>query len=104
MGPWHHGQMIGNGTALGAVKFGSDTALYFRQKVLAPFLAQYLKDGAPKADISPVTAFETGTNKWRRYSAWPPNTEKGKAGKTTSLHLRAGLKLSLEAPGAGETA
>src|ERR1022692_5181905 len=68
MGPWHHGQMIGNGSSLGAVKFGSDTALYFRQKILAPFLAQYLKDGAPKANIAPVTAFETGTNEWRRYS------------------------------------
>ena len=36
MGPWHHGQMIGDGSSLGALKFGSDTALYFRQKILAP--------------------------------------------------------------------
>src|SRR5215472_4421531 len=75
IGPWHHGQMIGNGSALGAIKFGSDTALHFRRKILAPFLAQYLKDGAPKADIAPVTAFETGTNEWRRYSAWPPSPQ-----------------------------
>src|SRR6476660_1889522 len=47
IGPWHHGQMIGSGSSLGAVKFGSDTALHFRQRILAPFLAQYLKDGAP---------------------------------------------------------
>jgi putative CocE/NonD family hydrolase len=104
IGPWHHGQMIGNGSSLGAIKFGSDTALHFRQKVLAPFLAQYLKDDAPKADIATVTAFETGTNEWRRYSTWPPKTEKGKAGKRAQLYLRAGLKLSLEAPKAGETA
>src|SRR6202521_3009189 len=97
IGPWHHGQMIGNGSSLGAVKFGSDTALYFRQKILAPFLAQYLKDGAPKADIAPVTAFETGTNEWRRYSAWPPKAEGGKARKMTPLYLHAGLKLSHEA-------
>src|SRR5216683_4198838 len=88
MGPWHHGQMIGNGNSLGAVKFGSDTALYFRQKILAPFLAQYLKDGAPKADVAPVTAFETGTNEWRRYPAWPPKEEGGKAGKMTQLYHR----------------
>ena len=37
----------------------------------APFLAQYLKDGAPRADVAPVTAFETGTNTWRRLNAWP---------------------------------
>jgi putative CocE/NonD family hydrolase len=104
IGPWHHGQLIGNGSSLGAVKFGSDTARYFRQKVLAPFLARYLRDDAPKADIAPVTAFETGTNEWRRYSAWPPKPEEGKAGKMTRLHLRAGLKLSPEAPKDGETA
>src|SRR5207245_682656 len=109
IGPWHHGQMIGNGSSLGAIKFGSDTALHFRQKILAPFLAQYLKDGAPKADIAPVTAFETGTNEWRRYSAWPPSgvrgqKPEGKAGKMTPLYLRAGLKLSWEAPKAGEGA
>jgi putative CocE/NonD family hydrolase len=104
IGPWHHGQMIGNGSALGSVKFGSDTALYFRKKVLAPFLAQYLKDGAPKADVAAVTAFETGVNEWRRYAAWPPKSKEGKAGKMTPLYLRAGLKLSLEAPKAGEAA
>src|SRR5258708_29005181 len=101
MGPWHHGQMIGNGSSLGAIKFGSDTALHFRQKILAPFLAQYLKDDAPKADIAPVTAFETGTNEWRRHAVWPPpltplpSGERGRgegggqAGKRTPLYLRA---------------
>jgi putative CocE/NonD family hydrolase len=104
IGPWHHGQMIGDGSVLGAVKFGSDTALYFRRKVLAPFLARYLMDSAPKAGIAPVTAFETGTNEWRRYAAWPPQTKGGKAGQLTPLYLRAGLKLSLEAPKDGEAA
>src|ERR1700719_1111557 len=96
IGPWHHGQMIGNGSSLGAIKFGSDTALYFRQKILAPFLAQYLKDGAPKADIAPVTAFETGTNAWRRYLTWPPKADGDKTVKMAPLYLRAGLKLSHE--------
>src|SRR5262249_32195597 len=80
------------------------TALYFRQKVLAPFLAQHLMDAAPKADLAPVTAFETGTNEWRRYAAWPPKPEKGPAGKATALYLRAGLKLSPEAPAADDAA
>src|SRR5215218_1924150 len=71
LGPWHHGQMIRDGSALGAIKFNSDTALTFRREVLRPFLDQYLKEGAPKADIAPVTAFETGTNAWRRLNAWP---------------------------------
>src|SRR5262249_21473228 len=54
--------------------------------------------------VAPVTAFETGTNEWRRYTAWPPVTEQGKEGKMTPLYLRAGLKLSLEAPKDGEAA
>jgi putative CocE/NonD family hydrolase len=81
MGPWHHGQEIADGSSLGAIKWGSDTALYFRQKILRPFLDHYLKDDAPKMDVAPVTAFETGTNEWRRYDSWPS------AGKGTPLYL-----------------
>ena len=55
MGPWHHGQEIDDGSTLGALKFNSDTALYFRQNILRPFLDHYLKDDAPKADVAPVT-------------------------------------------------
>jgi hypothetical protein len=97
MGPWYHGQQIGDGSTLGALKFGSDTALYFRQKILRPFLDQYLKDGAPKASVAPVSAFETGTNTWRRLDGWP-----AAGGKATPLHLAAGLKLGFDAPKAGD--
>ncbi|MEP6922662.1 MAG: CocE/NonD family hydrolase, partial [bacterium] len=38
MGPWHHGQEIGDGNSLGALKFGSDTAATFRREILRPFL------------------------------------------------------------------
>src|SRR5258706_6466805 len=48
MGPWHHGQEIEDASTLGALKFSSDTGLYFRQHILRPFLDQYLKEGAPK--------------------------------------------------------
>jgi putative CocE/NonD family hydrolase len=98
LGPWHHGQEIGRGSSLGPVQFGSDTALYFRRNILRPFLDEHLKDGAPKADVAPVTAFETGTNTWRRFSAWPPKAEGDNAVRATPLYLRAGLKLSFEAP------
>ena len=98
MGPWHHGQEIGDGSALGAINFGSDTALYFRREILRPFLDHYLKDGAPKADLAPVTAFETGTNTWRRLPSWPAGCASGCTLKTTPLYLVAGLKLSFTAP------
>jgi len=103
MGPWHHGQEIGDGSTLGAVKFNSETGLYFRQEILAPFLAQYLKDGAPKADVAPVTAFETGTNKWLRLSSWPAGCTSGCTLKPTPLYLGASLRLSLGTSKAGQT-
>src|ERR1051326_7687312 len=61
MGPWHHGQEIGDGSSLGALKFNSDTGLYFREHILRPFLDRYLKGNVATPDIAPVTAFETGT-------------------------------------------
>jgi hypothetical protein len=103
LGPWHHGQEIRDGSSLGPVKFGSDTGLYFRQEILAPFLAQYLKDGAPKADVAPVTGFETGTNKWLRLNAWPSGCPSGCTPKPTPLYLTAGLKLRLGAARADES-
>ena len=101
LGPWHHGQQIRDGSSLGAVTFGSDTAGHFRQEILRPFLDQYLKEGSPKADVPPVAAFETGTNAWRRLPSWPAGCESGCAVLAKPLYLRAGLELSFEAPSAG---
>jgi hypothetical protein len=69
VGPWFHGQEVGDGSSLGAVRFGSDTSLYFRQHILRPFLAHYLKD-APDVP-APVNAFVTGQNVWTTSKAWP---------------------------------
>ncbi len=104
LGPWHHGQEIREGSALGAVKWDSDTALWFRRNILGPFLDEHLKDGAPKSGIAPVTAFETGTNTWRRLNAWPAGCESGCAPKPTPLYLEAGQKAGFAAPNAGEAA
>ena len=98
LGPWHHGQEIGDGSTLGALKFNSDTGLYFRENILRPFLDQYLRNNVPKADVAPVTAFETGTNEWRRLPAWPAGCASGCAIHPTRLYLQAGLKLSFDAP------
>ncbi|HEY7114927.1 MAG TPA: CocE/NonD family hydrolase [Thermoanaerobaculia bacterium] len=101
-GPWYHGQEIDDGSALGAIKWDSDTAKTFRREMLAPFLAQYLKDGAPKADISPVTAFESGTNVWRRLDAWPAGCASGCAIKPSPLYLGANGKAGFAAPSGGD--
>jgi hypothetical protein len=104
LGPWYHGQEIGDGSALGAVKFGSDTALAFRRDILRPFLDRYLKDGAPQADIAPVNAFETGTNTWRRLPTWPAGCASGCTIKPTPLYLNAGVNAGPTARQAGARA
>jgi putative CocE/NonD family hydrolase len=91
MGPWHHGQEIDEGSSLGALRFESNTSRTFQRDVLLPFLNQYLSDAAPKANIAPVTAFETGTNEWRKLDAWP--LAKG----MTPLYLNAGFTAGFKA-------
>ncbi|MGB7844269.1 MAG: CocE/NonD family hydrolase [Candidatus Acidiferrum sp.] len=103
MGPWFHGQQIGEASSLGALKFGTDTALYFRQEILRPFLAEYLKDGAPKGGVARVNAYETGTNVWRRLPDWPAGCTSGCTIRPSPLYLAAGLKLSNSASKAGDT-
>jgi hypothetical protein len=100
MGPWHHGQEIRDGSALGALRFDSDTALTFRREVLRPFLDRYLKDSAPPSDVPPVMAFETGTNAWRRLSAWPAGCVSGCTTRAMPLYLQPGRKASFAPPSA----
>ncbi len=103
LGPWHHGQAIRDGSGLGELRFGSDTALTFRREILRPFLDHYLKDDAPPVDIAPVTAFETGTDRWLRLSAWPAGCASGCSVQATPLYLAAGARVSFAAPAPGAT-
>jgi putative CocE/NonD family hydrolase len=73
-GPWYHGQHFADGSRLGALKFDEDTANRFREDVLTGFLRRYLHGDAVAAP-APVTVFETGTNRWRRFDRWPPTEE-----------------------------
>ncbi|HEX5436318.1 MAG TPA: CocE/NonD family hydrolase [Gemmatimonadaceae bacterium] len=104
IGPWHHGQEIEDGSSLGAIDFNSNTSLYFQRKILAPFLAHYLKDGAPPDSVAPVNAFVTGANYWERLSSWPSGCASGCAIHPTPLYMEPGLTLGFTAPAAGATA
>jgi hypothetical protein len=98
LGPWHHGQEIEDAASLGAIRFGSDTGTWFRQNVLRPFLDHYLEDDAPALTVTPVTAFETGVNRWQSLPAWPATPA------TKPLYLEAGLKLGFTAPTSSDAA
>jgi putative CocE/NonD family hydrolase len=96
VGPWRHSGVNYEGSTLGPLKFTGDTALQFRRDVMLPFLNQYLKDGAPKADTPPVWSYQTGTNQWRRLDKWPL------AAASTPLYLKAGMQLGFDKPAGGD--
>lgn len=79
VGPWVHGGWAsGEGKRLGHVKFDSKTSEHFNKKLLFPFFEEQLKGVKPAQAIAAVNTFETGTNVWRQYSAWPPVQAKPK--------------------------
>jgi putative CocE/NonD family hydrolase len=89
----HGGWARGTGASLGDIKFGSDTAEFYRENIEAPFFAHYLK-GAAWAGLPKAYAFETGSDVWRKYDAWPP-----KQAETKMIYFQAGGGLSWTAPG-----
>jgi len=97
MGPWVHGGWARyDGQQLGHVRFDSKTGEYFRTQIQFPFFEQHLKGVKPAKAIAEVTAFETGSNVWRQYTAWPPVQAKAR-----TLYFGAGGKLSWTQPAAG---
>jgi putative CocE/NonD family hydrolase len=99
LGPWHHGQANGPAAALGPFDWGGDTGKWFRANVMIPFLNQYLKDG-PAADIARVTAFEAGSNQWKRLADWPQACMTGCPANLTPLYLVPGSRLAFDPPAA----
>jgi len=97
IGPWFHHQQRLDGSAIGQIRFGSDTAEYFRKNLVRPFFDHYLKDDAPPLHIAQVTAFETGTNRWQGLATWPSGCDSGCAIHSQKLYLHSGGNLRLSA-------
>lgn len=95
-GPWYHGQHFADGSRLGPIQFGEDTARRFREEVLAPFLHHFLKSDRAKLP-APAMVFETGVNRWRHFEQWPPEIG------IRPLHLHPEGGLSFAAPTGGFT-
>lgn len=94
VGPWaHRTWRLEDGDRLGRIDFGSPTARFFREEVQAPFFACQLKDrcGPP---LPKALVFQTGSNVWKRYAAWPP-----REARPRSLWLHEGGRLAFEPPG-----
>jgi predicted acyl esterase len=71
LGPWTHGGWIrGGGDKVADAQFGFKTADGFRALLLA-FFKHHLKTG-PDPKLPEALVFETGANRWRSFTAWPP--------------------------------
>ncbi|MGZ5200863.1 MAG: CocE/NonD family hydrolase [Telluria sp.] len=97
IGPWVHGGWArGEGKSLGYVNFDSATSQYFRSQLQFPFFEEHLKGVKPARPIAEVNAFETGSNVWRHYTAWPPVQARPR-----TLYFGSDGKLTWQQPASG---
>jgi uncharacterized protein len=93
-GPWFHGEWAGTaGEKIGIIPFGGhETGIEFRANIQAPFFRYYLH-GQGEKPAWQASTFQTGSNTWHTYSAWPPAEA-----KPTNLYLLADGTLSFNGP------
>jgi uncharacterized protein len=93
-GPWYHGEwQAAKGDTIGLIPFGGhETSREFREQIEAPFFRYYLHGNGEKPAWQAST-FQSGSNTWHTYAAWPP-----KEAKTTNLYLHGDGTLSFTAP------
>ncbi len=98
LGPWRHGGWAsGEGTSLGNIKFdGQATGTYFRKEIQAKWFAWYLK-GKGDGQFAEAISFQTGSNKWMNYLAWPP-----KEAQEKNIYFHDNGKLSFDKPSSTE--
>lgn len=93
MGPWYHEQWINkDGTHLGNIRFGSNTAEWYQQNIEVPFFNYYLKGKGDISKMAEATVFVTGSNEWRTFASWPPA-----ASQNQKIYLGNGGQLQLGA-------
>ena len=95
-GPWYHGQWASNdGTHLGNVQFGSNTAEWYQQNIEIPFFNYFLKGKGDISKIAEANIFISGANEWKTFSQWPPATKEDK-----TMYLQENGKLDWTKPAA----
>lgn len=90
-GPWFHGGWVrGNGSSFGDINFGQPTSTYYQENFELPFFKYHLKG---EGSFSPAEAniFVTGSNEWKKFSAWPPKETENK-----TLYFQPNGKLSFD--------
>lgn len=94
MGPWYHTQWANaDGTRLGNIQFGSNTAVWYQEQFEIPFFLHYLKGRGDLDHIAEANIFLTGENTWRAFDQWPPADQ-----VDLKLYLHPSGKLDWQAP------
>jgi hypothetical protein len=94
IGPWNHGGWADeHANHYGPFDLGSDTATYFRKVAEVPWFTYWLKHEGTLT-LPRALVFETGSNRWMAYDAWPPAT--GVIHR--DLYMHAGGVLSFDPP------
>ena len=98
LGPWNHGQWAGaKADSLGKIDFGSKTAVWF-QDLQKRWFDYWLK-GIGDGKFAEAYAFQTGSNIWQSFDAWPP-----KASQERLLYTHANGSLQFEKPASAAAA
>ncbi len=94
LGPWNHGQWArSKADSLGKISFDSPTGPYF-QSLQKKWFDYWLK-GIGDGKFEEANCFQTGANKWKTYSSWPP-----KEANIQKLYAGPGNKASFTKPAA----
>jgi uncharacterized protein len=97
LGPWCHGQWASpRADSLGKISFEGNTSAWFQalQKQWFDFWLKGIGDG----HFAEATCFQTGSNQWKTYDAWPP-----KQAEPTRLYAHAGHTAGFVGPGPGDS-
>ncbi|MCX8019113.1 MAG: CocE/NonD family hydrolase [Chitinophagaceae bacterium] len=94
MGPWYHGQWASrDGSKLGPIRFGSNTAIWYQNNIEIPFFNYFLKGKGEEPPLAEATVFFSGENQWKRFDQWPP-----KEMEWRPVYLNEGGTLSFRPP------
>ncbi len=94
MGPWYHGQWASpDGSHLGHIRFGSNTAFWYQNNIEIPFFNYWLKGEGNIDRQAEATVFFSGENTWHQYAQWPPA-----ASSPVAFYLQPGGKAGWNKP------